>query len=248
MVIIFSHTRILINVSVWELKLTAMKHKGNKIIVFANQKGGVGKSTLCILLANYLVYWKKEVCIIDTDLQQSATMQRQIDEAQFGTEAPYAIQSFSIADPATMQQLMENAQEFDGYVLLDAPGNIKDDGLAVMLAYADAIVCPYEYETKSLISTKTFVGVLEQIRSLNPEMTARLFLVPNKVDTRIGTSEEWRNWQEQEAELAEYGIVTPPAGYRIQMRRVNTYDLHVDQKHAVHKTLQFIIHTLTTKL
>ena len=86
-----------------------------------------------------------------------------------------------------MQQLMENAQEFDGYVLFDAPGNIKDDGLAVMLAYADAIVCPYEYETKSLVSTQTFIGVLEQLRELNPQMKARLFLVPNKVDTRIGT-------------------------------------------------------------
>lgn len=45
-----------------------MKSKKNKIIVFANQKGGVGKSTLCILLADYLAYWKKNVCIIDTDL------------------------------------------------------------------------------------------------------------------------------------------------------------------------------------
>ena len=117
-----------------------MKNKNNVIIVFANQKGGVGKSTLCLLLANYLVYWKKNVCIIDTDLQQSASLQRQIDEQQFGTEPPYAIQSFPITDTATMQQLMENAQEFDGYVLFDAPGNIKDDGLAVMLAYADAIV------------------------------------------------------------------------------------------------------------
>lgn len=224
-----------------------MKHKNNKIIVFANQKGGVGKSTLCILLANYLVYWKKSVCIIDTDLQQSATMQRQIDEAQFGAEAPYAIQPFAITDPATMQQLMENAQEFDGYVLFDAPGNIKDDGLAVMLAYADVIVCPYEYETKSLISTKTFIGVLEQIRSLNPDMTAKLFLIPNKVDMRIGTAAEWQAWQEQENELAEHGILTPPAGYRAQMRRVNTYGLLHEQKLSVHKTLQFIIQTLKTK-
>ena len=95
-------------------KPNLMKHTNNVIIVFANQKGGVGKSTLCLLLANYLVYWKKNVCIIDTDLQQSASLQRQIDEQQFGTEPPYMIQSFPIADTATMEQLMENAQEFDG--------------------------------------------------------------------------------------------------------------------------------------
>ena len=227
-------------------KPNLMKHQNNVIIVFANQKGGVGKSTLCLLLANYLVYWKKNVCIIDTDLQQSASLQRQIDEQQFGTEPPYAIQSFPIADTATMQQLMENAQEFDGYVLFDAPGNIKDDGLAVMLAYADAIVCPYEYETKSLVSTQTFVGVLEQLRELNPQMKARLFLVPNKVDTRIGTAAEWKAWMEHERVLAQHGAVTPRAGYRIQMRRVNTYDLLDDQKHAVYDTLRFIIQSLRT--
>ena len=82
-------------------KPNLMKHTNNVIIVFANQKGGVGKSTLCLLLANYLVYWKKNVCIIDTDLQQSACLQRQIDEQQFGTEPPYVIQSFPIADTAT---------------------------------------------------------------------------------------------------------------------------------------------------
>ena len=61
-----------------------MKSNKNKIIVFANQKGGVGKSTLCILLANYLTYWKKDVCIIDTDIQQSATLQREQDKQTFG--------------------------------------------------------------------------------------------------------------------------------------------------------------------
>ncbi len=79
-----------------------MKSKNNKIIVFANQKGGVGKSTLCILLANYLSYWKKDVCIIDTDLQQSASLQREQDRLTFGEEEPYSIQSFEVSDLSRM--------------------------------------------------------------------------------------------------------------------------------------------------
>ena len=51
----------------------------NRKIVFANQKGGVGKSTLCILFANYLAWKGKSVCIIDTDLQKTILMQRQKD-------------------------------------------------------------------------------------------------------------------------------------------------------------------------
>lgn len=42
----------------------------NRKIVFANQKGGVGKSTLCILFANYLAWKKQQVCVIDTDLAE----------------------------------------------------------------------------------------------------------------------------------------------------------------------------------
>ena len=52
----------------------------NKKIVFANQKGGVGKSTLCILFANYLAAKGKDVCIIDTDLQKTILMQRRKDK------------------------------------------------------------------------------------------------------------------------------------------------------------------------
>lgn len=47
------------------------KNKNNVIILFGNQKGGVGKSTLCALFANYLLKKKKDVCIIDTDNQKT---------------------------------------------------------------------------------------------------------------------------------------------------------------------------------
>ena len=221
-----------------------MKSKKNKIVVFANQKGGVGKSTLCILLADYLAYWKKDVCIIDTDLQQSATLQREQDKQTFGGDVPYSIQSFEVTDPKTMQMLMENAQSQDGFVLFDAPGTINDDGLAPMLIYADYIICPFEYESKSLTSTRTFIQVVNRLRQLNPQMKVQIFFVPNKVDSRIGTREELELWKQMNAEFALSGIVAPPVGYRAQMKRVNTYSVLLPLKHAVYESFRFIVKSI----
>ena len=218
-----------------------MKDLRNKIIVFANQKGGVGKSTLCMLLADYMAYWNFPVCVIDSDIQSTITEQRKYDDSVMGDDAPYGVQSFDICEPEVMQQLMDNAAAQAGYVLFDTPGNIKEDGMAVMLANADYIICPYKYQRKTIASTETFVKVVEQLRVLNPAMKAKLFLVPNFVDTRIGTKEEWEYYKQADETLSHYGTITPRVGYRAQMERANTYAAEVSQKHAVYDAFNFIM-------
>ena len=50
----------------------------NKIIVFANQKGGVGKTTLCTLFANFLASKGIPVTVIDCDTQQTIFEKRKV--------------------------------------------------------------------------------------------------------------------------------------------------------------------------
>ena len=55
----------------------------NKIILFANIKGGVGKSTLCSIFATYLAQTKKQVGVVDADVQQTIIKMRERDKLQF---------------------------------------------------------------------------------------------------------------------------------------------------------------------
>lgn len=214
----------------------------NRKIVFANQKGGVGKSTLCMLFANYLAWRRKDVCIIDTDLQKSIMMQRRKDQGVFaGQEEPYNVQEFDIDDPERVAQLMESAAQVEGYVLFDSPGNISEDGLVPMFVEADYIVCPYEYEEKTLDSTGVFIQVVEQLRRRYPDMAAKLFFVPNRIDVRIGTQEEMRMWKQTDEIFQRFGRVTPRIASRATLKRINTFEISAVQRDAVRSSFEFMI-------
>ena len=214
----------------------------NHKIVFANQKGGVGKSTLCMLFANYLAWKKQDVCLIDTDLQKTIMMQRKKDrEIYEDMEEPYTVQDFDVQDPELMQQLMESASQTEGFVLFDSPGNVSEDGLVPMFTGADFIICPYEYEEKTLDSTGTFIEVINALRQTTPEMNARLILVPNRIDLRIRTADELRMWKQTDAIFKQLGSVTPRITARASLKRINTFEITAPQRDAVKAAFDFMI-------
>lgn len=208
-----------------------------KIIVFANQKGGVGKSTLTILYANHLTKEElnKSVLVVEFDIQKSISLQRKremaamkkslIDEDDDIDESvKYNVEYVMLKGYEESVKLMEGfKKQQEATILIDLPGNITDDYIAPVLILSDFIICPYQYENKVLESTTTFIKVLASLRKKFPElMLSKTVFVPNRIDIRKGTAKDFENQEKVDSILKAYGEVVPKIPDRVDFERMNT--------------------------
>ena len=212
----------------------------NKIIVFANQKGGVGKTTLSILFANYLDWKKKKVVLIDADNQHSASAVRKDDETFMGDAAPYPIQELSLQDGDYVEKVMASAKQFDGTVIIDCPGSISDDGIGSVFASADIVVRPFEFEDISMKATTDFIKVLNNVK-IKYGYKCELLIIPNKVQLSYGTASEIASWKTALSSYTIAGDVLPKIVHRAQLKRIDTYAITPTQRDIVKDTFEKII-------
>ena len=213
----------------------------NKIFIFANQKGGVGKTTLCTLFANYLVAKNIPVLVIDCDGQQTIFEKRKVDIKKYGEDAfSYNIQPFNIANVDKVKAMMSNVRQMDGVILIDSPGHLAQQGLIPLFANADYIVCPYQYEATSVNSTVTFTVFIKRLEEKIKEMRCSIFCVPNKFDSRVGKKEELELWKQTEEAFAKHGINAPRIKMKADLQRYNTVAINDTVKEDLYPTFDFI--------
>lgn len=197
----------------------------SKIFVLANQKGGVGKSTLAILIANHLAANNYTVGVIELDVQRSLSNKRKSDRESFGDEElNYPIEYLEPKDPKEALNLVEKLRTLDddNIFLLDLPGKIDDDILVPFLIGADYILCPFQYEAMCLESTTTFILVMQQLVK-RFGASPKIVFCPNNVDKRIGTKLELDGWMKVDEKMSAFGFVAPRISAAADMRRMNTY-------------------------
>lgn len=148
------------------------KRPQGHIIVFANEKGGVGKSTLAIHCAIALAHRGMRVLAVDCDRRQQS-LQR-IFEARGGTARSLGISlpqpRHFVLDKPYGAQLLQEIERCDAradFVVIDLPGS--DSPIARRgIALADTLVTPVNSSHAELDSLARMNPVNHEFRSAGP--------------------------------------------------------------------------------
>ncbi|GAA6964740.1 ParA family protein [Helicobacter pylori] len=144
------------------------------IITIANEKGGSGKSTLCLNLCVQLLLDKKDIAALDTDSQKSLEVFNNIRSETSLPNFTLFNRIGNITD--TLKQMTDKYE----YILINTKGeNSKESQRAMLLS--DWVLIP---TTPSQLDTAVLLDMLERIRdiqALNENLKA--CIVMNRIPT-----------------------------------------------------------------
>ncbi len=226
----------------------------SKIIVVCNQKGGAGKSTLCMLLANFLVkeFHLPVGAIIDTDFQQSIVKKREEDRRIFkGTVItdPYQVVSYSLTNNVQIPAFINQLRQAGLTYIIDTPGSLNDNGVFAFLALADYIICPFNYLVLTLNSTTEFLKYWhnlkeEALQRTDWEINTKVILVPCLKLATMGTADEKVIWNEIREHFEKLYYVAPEIPYSTAVGRTNTMVITPEQLKAAGDALNYIANVI----
>ncbi|RVT51464.1 ParA family protein [Rubrivivax albus] len=143
------------------------------VIVIANPKGGVGKSTLATNVAGSLAHRGHAVMLGDVDRQQSARQWLALRPATLP-----AIQGWDVAHDAVVRPPKGTT-----HVVLDTPAGLHGKRLEAVLKIADRVLIPLQPSLFDIQATHAFVQQLQTHRRA-PEITMGLVAMRVRDHTR----------------------------------------------------------------
>jgi len=149
------------------------------VIAVANQKGGVGKTTLAMNMAAGLT--RRGSCIVvDADPQRSATMWTELSDSL--REFPAKVVP---AEDEIKKQIIQLQTEFD-YIVIDCPPEIKSDSTISAIEISQVLLIPLLPSPMDLWSSTRIEELIKRVQQVNPTISA--FVVLNQIEPRSAMS------------------------------------------------------------
>ena len=132
-----------------------------KIIAFANQKGGSGKTTLS---ANLAVLWANseyKVAVVDADAQKSLTYWLEARKKYYGKE-PTGIDHYPFDARTLTDDLKKIKRKYD-FIIIDSAPSITFETIQIIKS-SDFIYVPVQPSPIDLMATIPFLNISKQER------------------------------------------------------------------------------------
>jgi len=148
------------------------------IISFLNQKGGVGKTTLAIHVADSLSRKDKKVLLVDADPQASA-----LDWAE-NSENGNRFSVVGLPKKTLRSELRTIETDYD-YIIVDGPPRVHEIAMAAIAA-SDLIVIPVQPSPFDVWSLKDIIDLVNEVKTINENLKTVLVINRKIVNTAIG--------------------------------------------------------------
>ncbi|MEW6521901.1 MAG: AAA family ATPase [Thermodesulfobacteriota bacterium] len=153
------------------------------ITVFGGEKGGTGKTTLAVNIAAMLARKGKDVLLLDTDRQGTASFWSTVREEENIEPRVACVQKFGKGLPAQVRDLAERYDE----IIIDAGGRDSME-LRYALGVADRAYIPVQPFQFDIWTIRQMDTLVEMAKGLNEELAA--FIVLNRVATNPAIRED----------------------------------------------------------
>lgn len=149
------------------------------VIVVANPKGGVGKSTLSTNVAGYFASRGHAVMLGDADVQQSSRLWLGLRPA-----AARPVSTWELGDDAVARP-----PKGTSHVVVDTPAGLHGRRFKEVMKMADKIIVPLQPSVFDIFATRAFLDELAQNRHATK---AQIGIVGMRVDERTLAADQLR--------------------------------------------------------
>jgi chromosome partitioning protein len=172
-----------------------------RVIAVVQLKGGVGKTTLAVNLANEACVLGDTVTLIDCDPQGSAMAWSE------PRRLPFEVRQETFGSRAQIVWVRNVLKSLGSVLVLDTPAGLGANLDAVVLI-SDVIAIPCSPSSLDILSAVKTIEAVRRPNRLDPAARPAIVLVPTRVDA---STIEGQQIVEQLAETGE--LVGPPLSY-----------------------------------
>ena len=154
----------------------------SKIITICNQKGGTGKTTICMQLAGTLGRRGHRVLVVDADCQGTAT--RWASAASEEDPFPAALSGLSAAGEKVHREVRKFIDDYD-FIFIDCPPASESHITQSALMISDLALVPVIPSPPDLWASVGIRQVINTIADFNEALKARLIINQLQLNTSM---------------------------------------------------------------